>query len=518
MLSLADWLTAHSVYLDRRIELVQGPAGLHVVALAEIAPFETIGTIPKSLVLSHRTSSLAREQVSLELLDTHSPALRLAVHVLYELCQRAESRWYGYLDHSPQETVSIALLWRETAPAREWIRGTDLERQLERTAISVVRKLFCSGPAPISDKTYEIGRRQESLARIFETTVRPLFAAIPSGFAPTLDQFFHAYSLVSTRAFQVDAYHWLALVPLADAFNHLSPGENHVQFASDTWVCPECGALDECLHDVGRSEEPSAIEIERSSRAEETCDMVTTGEPISPGQELFNSYGPLSNARLIAEYGFALEANEWDQISFDRDQVARVLRQYLDTLIPAPVDRSSATGIEEMVQQDEEEHPLIAMPTTSREEGLYFDADAKLSRALWLSIALQSIDAYYSSNIQIERLESASKTAQKVARELLRIAIAVEDGDDATETGECTILIEHVYSSVIEVIARTVLDLCQARIDEQCRPELSGSDLLDLADIEHDDKMKLAIGYLASERLLIERVVEKWEAVIAFLS
>lgn len=30
----------------------------------------------------------------------------------------------------------------------------------------------------------------------------------------------HAYSLVTSRAFQVDAYHGAAMVPLADIFNH----------------------------------------------------------------------------------------------------------------------------------------------------------------------------------------------------------------------------------------------------------------------------------------------------------
>lgn len=30
----------------------------------------------------------------------------------------------------------------------------------------------------------------------------------------------YTYSLVSSRAFQVDVYHGAAIVPLADAFNH----------------------------------------------------------------------------------------------------------------------------------------------------------------------------------------------------------------------------------------------------------------------------------------------------------
>ncbi len=37
---------------------------------------------------------------------------------------------------------------------------------------------------------------------------------------PSLSGFFHAYSLVCSRAFLVDAYHGLCMVPVADASVH----------------------------------------------------------------------------------------------------------------------------------------------------------------------------------------------------------------------------------------------------------------------------------------------------------
>ena len=38
-----------------------------------------------------------------------------------------------------------------------------------------------------------------------------------TGFSPSEKEFRHAYALVSSRAFMVDAYHGLAMVPIADA-------------------------------------------------------------------------------------------------------------------------------------------------------------------------------------------------------------------------------------------------------------------------------------------------------------
>jgi hypothetical protein len=48
-----------------------------------------------------------------------------------------------------------------------------------------------------------------------------------------------------------------------------------------------------------------------------TCDMVANAF-IAAGAEVFNTYGPaLSNAQLICQYGFALDGNEHDDVSWD---------------------------------------------------------------------------------------------------------------------------------------------------------------------------------------------------------
>lgn len=55
------------------------------------------------------------------------------------------------------------------------------------------------------------------------------FPSTPSTLGPpTFLDVMHAYSLVTSRAFQVDAFHGAAMVPLADISNHRE--NNHVCF------------------------------------------------------------------------------------------------------------------------------------------------------------------------------------------------------------------------------------------------------------------------------------------------
>jgi len=315
---------------------------------------------------------------------------------------------------------------------------------------------------------------QTSLSKTFNSLVLPLFSSLPSTSSitltpPHIDDLYHAYSLVSSRAFQVDTYHQLALVPLADAFNHSS--SNHVHFASDTWVCEECGKLDECPHDDSIDQR----EAQRVGHEDgQTCDMVTTGEGVVEGEEVFNSYGSLSNARLIAEYGFALEANEWDLIMFEKQEIHDLLARHE----PLPVDSNSPVRSNEF----EEEHPLIAPPSSQLSRSLHFDADARLSYALWSTIALTVLQRYRCSSangrIDLARLHELAQTLASLVSE----EEGEEEGEEKEQTGSDS-GVDKADFAILEDIARVVLELCLRRLREQHRPELSGTQLLDLAEV-----------------------------------
>ncbi|GAA5891748.1 hypothetical protein JCM8208_002872 [Rhodotorula glutinis] len=468
--SLADWLAAQGAWIAPSIQLKAGPSSSSSSStFVEATSFihagttrkSTLARIPLDLVLSHRSSALATALDGDDPLAAHAPALRLAVHAAHEIAQGSRSRWATYLALCPpREAVPIALLWE--GDAQRWTRGTELAKECDR-----------------------IGVNKAVLERFYDDVALPLLSSLPSTSSTSpasLSTFLHAYTLVSSRAFQVSSFHPLALVPLADAFNHSDPP--HVHLASDAWVCPECGTLGACAHDDEGEGEPgpeSAHEPPRTSAAPDeadTVDMVCERD-VESGDEVFNTYGSaLSNAHLVAAYGFLLEGNEHDVVSFER-------RGALETLVRLV----EATGcrvwsLDELERELDElgaawrttssggplldaDHPLIAPPSplTSSSPSLDFfiDADARISPSLWLAVALVARHA-------------ASGTLPSASRR--------DDAPPAAKRARSTAL----------------------------RTEVEAARFLMWGEVD-DPSLRLAIEFLAGERLLIDRVVSQWTFV-----
>ena len=83
---------------------------------------------------------------------------------------------------------------------------------------------------------------QTEIRRFYESVVEP-FLSSPS---VDLRGYHHAYSLVTSRAFLVDGYHGLSMVPIADRLV-LVPG-----LGSSRWVI-DVPAVSPCKLPVGRS-------------------------------------------------------------------------------------------------------------------------------------------------------------------------------------------------------------------------------------------------------------------------
>jgi hypothetical protein len=195
---------------------------------------------------------------------------------------------------------------------------------------------------------------------------------------PKASAFFHAFSLVSSRAFVVDAYHGLSMVPIADAFNHIIDNHVHLEVKataidyshidethaqSDYDVCPECGAVDECTHDQNEGTSVAGIAgtPAMSPSLKPTYDMVTnTGVP--PGEEVFNTYGEtLNNAQLLCQYGFQLDINDNDLVTFSDDQLP--LTEYA---------------------MDFEQLQLLNSALIMHSTQCAIDSDGRISSAFWL--------------------------------------------------------------------------------------------------------------------------------------
>ncbi|BGO99064.1 hypothetical protein NBRC10513v2_000165 [Rhodotorula toruloides] len=469
MQPLRAWLTQNAAFCDDRLALERDSHGhARVVALACIPTTTTVGRIPKSLVLSHRTSSLLLDDSARSTLDSLLPALRLAVHVAHELRLAAHSRWHVYLASCPTEEVPVALLW-DDGEASSWLEGTQVEREVRR-----------------------IGMNRTRLRDFYTSTALPLLLQHTSTASPSFETFARAYSLVSSRAFQVDAYHSLALVPLADIFDHSDPP--HVHFASETWVCPECGKLERCEHD----EEGDVIPQAKASVATEddTCDMVVE-RAIEAGEEVFNTYGQLSNAKLLASYGFLLEANEHDTIDFDLDEAVNSCLPYAT---PREVFIQRLTAFQSFTRllSVDHDHPLLRHSDTT---DLSIDADGRLSTGLWLLAIAAANDA------------GGTETSQEVVARLAEAVgtLAIERVDEEDGAGAATRFVPTAEDvTMIRRVGQAVLRLCRSYRSRQYRPDLTGADLLDLAEDTEDAKVRLALEYLAGECLILERVEQQW--------
>lgn len=92
---------------------------------------------------------------------------------------------------------------------------------------------------------------------------------------------------------------------------------------SDYDVCPECGSISECIHDTPPTS-PVVTSNAVSQSIQPTNDVVemVSTRYIAAGEEVYNTYGSqLTNAQLLARYGFILEGNEWDVISWSRGEL-----------------------------------------------------------------------------------------------------------------------------------------------------------------------------------------------------
>ncbi|KZT34894.1 hypothetical protein SISSUDRAFT_1131527 [Sistotremastrum suecicum HHB10207 ss-3] len=191
----------------------------------------------------------------------------------------------------------IALFWGCTESdtdglkARSLIRGSHLDRKL----------------------TQQGERVRDDIERYFKEIVEPILKhRFPSG-GVTVEKYRDAYAYVSSRAFVVDAWIGMGMVPIADAFNHGE--ENEVCLCAEYEVCRECGALEACEHDSdGEASNSDRNQWERTRKVD-TVDMVSQSW-IQTGNEIFNTYNEsrrLKNWELMMQYGFLIEGNAADE-------------------------------------------------------------------------------------------------------------------------------------------------------------------------------------------------------------
>ena len=407
---------------------------------SSLIPADTvIATIPKSAVLSRKTSALAPHLTGKYLSESHETVgLELALCLLYERCLGAQSAFAPFIAILPRLPVALPLL-RDPEPDAashwRWLTGTEADRVDHRAAYAHLASTtaewrydhdYGMSKHKALDYFHEIGIPVLKRSGLFDKTQRQHLDGLEGAFLT-------AYTHVSSRDFIVDAYHGVGMVPVADLFNH---AETHtVQFESDQDVCERCGValltgheqedceagaededtgseqdereeeeaesesdsdespeethavIDGDVHsgyasavasanknndgvddeaeesdremekadeEKGKAEEGSeeGSENESGEEAEEeeeyvdTLDMHTLSAHV-PASELYNTYGPLTNALLLTRYGFCLDTEtDWERYTFDlRFPVERA--QFLAAFISSPLHSASQSQWEQ---------------------------------------------------------------------------------------------------------------------------------------------------------------------------
>ncbi|KAF7299863.1 SET domain-containing protein [Mycena chlorophos] len=476
--ALIAWCSSRNVWIDPRLRIVAGPHGVAVYSRGTSIPSgTTLVRIPRASVLSVKSSPISH-------LIPASPygrsaQLSLALALSVELANGEMSAWHGYLQSLPRDIPG--LFWAGATSTRGdsfttgWLAGTEAAKLL----------------ANLDDEIEEY----------YRMVARPMYEQLRIS-RPSLQDFRHVCGLVSSRAFLVDAYHGLSMVPIADAFNHIQ--DNHVHIETDFDVCPECGSLRQCPHDDDTGDGSTD---DGDDDQEDTYEMVSN-RPIPAGSEIFNTYGEtLSNAQLFVQYGFVLDVNENDCITFSSVELAEVLGgdrvpdQLLNSLTALPWD--------DMVDSE-----LVYVDGSRR---FCINSDALISHSLWLLLALHLLPQIPEKphDSLIRDLENAFHHQLTLERCIGTDSEVVAPTPPVLDDEADAASSPNLYG-IIPNMARLLVSLCRRRAEALTGCGKSSEELGDIFDSLPVDgnPTRMAISLVLTERSLLDSCAAAWESAM----
>ncbi|CAL4953418.1 unnamed protein product [Urochloa decumbens] len=291
------WMRARGVVCSDALRLdASDPLGVHVRAVAPIREGDLVATIPRGACLTPRTTGAAGAIEAAEL----GGCLALAVAVMYERARGGDSPWDAYLQLLP-DRESVPLVW-PADEAERLLAGTELDKIVKQD--------------------------REFLCEDWKECIEPLISSGELDVHPddfSLDKYFSAKTLVSSRSFQIDDYHGFGMVPLADLFNHKTDGE-HVHFTSASDDSDSDGEDDDEQSDAS-ADDQSTIENPTNSPSgsrvdDEDLEMIVVRDA-NEGEEVYNTYGTMGNAALLHRYGFTELDNQYDIVNIDLAMVTK---------------------------------------------------------------------------------------------------------------------------------------------------------------------------------------------------
>lgn len=247
---------------------------------------------------------------------------------------------------------------------------------------------------------------------------------------------------------------------------------------SEFFVCPECGSFRECEHDS----DDDGHRIRSSQWMDGTHDlyyeMVSNAE-IQPNEEIFNTYGEgLCNAQLLVQYGFILDPNDNDVLSFDMNEILTLFSSH-DVNSEVPLfEGADLISQNDLFKDSDLVSPHIHSP--SKDTDFCIDSDGKISFQLWIFLLKHlCLSQDVSSWFRAEVLRTLIAT-QAILENIIR-----DDESYSTENGN--VELDPARIAMLVEIAQAIVRLCEMRKSAIGHPNHVGENLGELLDVSQDE-------------------------------
>jgi hypothetical protein len=165
-----------------------------------------------------------------------------------------------------------------------------------------------------------------------------------------------------------------------------------------------------------------------------TCEMVANA-PVAPAAEIFNTYGAsLGNAELLVRYGFMLDANDNDVLTWTTEEVWDAAGAALNDPHLCCWEGEIGHGICMEILRDwqydkgwTDSELVVDSNLEDNRKALYMTADGALSHKLWVGIALASLQR---QGVRMDVMQTC-----QLLQSMARTQIQLEQGQ-ATVRGE----------------------------------------------------------------------------------
>lgn len=311
----ADWgrpSSGVSMAVETREQTENEVSGRGLVARRDVECYEDLAQVPYNLLLTKDTS---RNVFGVDCIGTNmSEYAAIALQLIYEkFVAKEDSFWAPYIAVLPStDEIGASFAW---------------DRQELDTLLA---------GSPLRNMSYYL---QDQIKAEFTNIQETIMSKFPDTFpedAFVYENYVWAYSVLFSRAVRLDfpddldAEDIVALVPYIDLINHNPNSESRIRGVSE-----------------GASI-PGVSEPERSV-------VVRADRYINKYEQIYISYGRKSNAQLLMLYGFSMERNTQDFVTFSTGQLledspfAEVKKRILEELeVPKegvfPLYRDRFTG------------------------------------------------------------------------------------------------------------------------------------------------------------------------------